>query len=131
MPRLLLIEDNEMNRDMLARRLTRRGYDMSLATDGQEGLDMATASTPDLVILDLRLPKLDGIEVVRRLKGNPATQAIPVVVLTANALADTRRACRAAGGDAFETKPVDFKRLTVTIERLLDGRDAQDADDAL
>ena len=119
MARILLVEDNEMNRDMLSRRLIRRGYEVALAHDGQEGLEKAQ-SLPDLILMDMSLPGIDGWETTRRLKASPATAGIPVVALTAHALTDDRAKAMSAGCDAFATKPVEFQILTVeTIERLL------------
>jgi CheY-like chemotaxis protein len=123
MSRILLVEDNEMNRDMLSRRLIRRGYEVVQATDGQEGLDMAQAQ-PDLILMDMSLPVVDGWEATRRLKANPATARIPVVALTAHALTDDREKATRAGCDAFATKPVEFQLLIETIERLLRDRTA-------
>ncbi len=121
MARILLVEDNEMNRDMLSRRLIRRGYEVILATDGQEGLDAAVRDSPDLILMDMGLPVIDGWEATRRLKQSPLTSKIPVVALTAHALSDDREKTSQAGCDAYETKPVDLPRLLATIERLLDG----------
>lgn len=118
MPRILLVEDNEMNRDMLSRRLIRRGYDVALAIDGQEGLDMAQ-SLPDLILMDMSLPGIDGWEATRRLKASPDTARIPVVALTAHALADDRERATRAGCDAFATKPVEFQALLEIMDRLL------------
>jgi CheY-like chemotaxis protein len=121
MPRILLVEDNEMNRDMLSRRLIRKGYEVFLANDGQEGLDMALAQ-PDLILMDMSLPLVDGWEATRRIKANPTTARIPVVALTAHALTDDRERATRAGCDAFATKPVEFQLLIETIERLLRDR---------
>jgi CheY-like chemotaxis protein len=119
MPRILLVEDNDMNRDMLSRRLERRGYDVLIAVDGAAGVQMATEQTPDLVIMDLRLPVLDGWEATRRIKAHPVTCGTPVVALTADAFVEDREKALAAGCDGFETKPVEFHRLLMTIELLL------------
>lgn len=120
MAKILLVEDNELNRDMLSRRLARRGYTVVLAEDGLEGLSRAQQEHPDLVIMDMSLPGMDGWEATRRLKGTPATAAIPVLALTAHALAEDRERTKAAGCDDFDTKPVDFARLVEKIEALLD-----------
>jgi CheY-like chemotaxis protein len=125
MARILLVEDNEMNRDMLSRRLIRRGYQVILAQDGQEGLDAARNQSPDLILMDMSLPVIDGWEATRRLKSTPATAGIPVVALTAHALSDDREKATRAGCDAYETKPVELPRLLETIERLLGARERQ------
>jgi CheY-like chemotaxis protein len=125
MARILLVEDNEMNRDMLSRRLAKRGYEVILARDGQEGLDVAGSSFPDLILMDMSLPVMDGWEATRRLKEAPATARIPVVALTAHALTDDREKATRAGCDAYETKPIELPRLLETIERLLKGRATQ------
>ena len=122
MPRILLVEDNEMNRDMLSRRLARRGYDVLVAVDGEAGLDMATREMPGLILMDMSLPGLDGWEATRRLKANPATQPIRVIALTAHAMAGDREKALAAGCDDFDTKPVDYERLLGKIEALLVGK---------
>jgi two-component system cell cycle response regulator DivK len=122
MARILLVEDNEMNRDMLSRRLIRRGYDVILAEDGQEGIDAAATQAPDIILMDMSLPVVDGWEATRRLKDAPATARIPVVALTAHALTDDREKATRAGCDAYETKPVELPRLLETIERLLQAR---------
>ena len=119
MPKILLVEDNEMNRDMLARRLEDKGYDVVLATDGAQGLAMARSEQPELILMDLSLPEIDGWEVTRRLKAESKTVHIPVMVLTARAMASDRDKAFAAGCDDFDTKPVDFKRLLAKIEHLL------------
>lgn len=119
MPRILLVEDNEMNRDMLSRRLIRRGYDVILAQDGKEALDAAVAQKPDLILMDMSLPVLDGWEATRRLKEDLTTAHIPVVALTAHALSNDRERATRAGCDAYETKPVELSRLLETIEKLL------------
>ncbi len=119
MAKILLVEDNEINRDMLARRLQRRGFEVSLAEDGPEGLRKATVCCPDLILMDLSLPLLDGWEVTRRLKADRATAAIPVVALTAHAMTGDRDRALAAGCDDFETKPIDFSRLLRKIEKMV------------
>jgi two-component system cell cycle response regulator DivK len=119
MKKLLLVEDNEMNRDMLSRRLARRGYEILVATDGAEGLAEATRHLPDLIIMDMSLPVLDGWESTQALRGQPATRSIPVLALTAHAMAGERERALAAGCNDYDTKPVDFTRLLGKIETLL------------
>lgn len=119
MPRILLVEDNEMNRDMLSRRLRRKGYSVAIAEDGEQGLTMACTEMPDLILMDISLPFLDGVEVTRRLKANPRTSQIPVIVLTAHALVRDRERSFDAGCDDYDTKPVDFGRLIGKIENFL------------
>jgi len=119
MARILLVEDNEMNRDMLSRRLTRRGYEVSIAVDGQQGLDVAMAEKPELILLDMSLPILDGWEVARRLKGDETMRPIPVIALTAHAMAGDRERAIEAGCDDYDTKPVELPRLIEKIETLL------------
>jgi len=121
--RILIVEDNEMNRDMLSRRLARRGYEVAIAVDGEQGLAMAQAEPPALILMDMSLPGLDGWEATRRLKTMPETRAIPVIALTAHAMAGDREKAVAAGCDDFDTKPVDLTRLLEKIEALL-GRPA-------
>jgi CheY-like chemotaxis protein len=111
MPKVLLVEDNEMNRDMLSRRLVRNGYDVVIAVNGQEGLDMAAGEKPDLILMDMSLPVLDGWEATRRLKADPATSAIPVIALTAHAMESDKEKALAAGCDDFDTKPIELPRL--------------------
>jgi CheY-like chemotaxis protein len=120
MPRILLVEDNELIRDMMARRLQRRGYEILGAADGAEGLARAQADHPNLIIMDMSLPVMDGWTVTRRLKAAPATRTIPVIALTAHAMAGDREACLAAGCDEYDTEPVDFARLVAKIQALLD-----------
>lgn len=119
MTRILLVEDNEMNRDMLSRRLRRRGFEVLIAADGEEGVSMAAAEKPDLVLMDMSLPILDGWEATRRLKTTPDTERIPVIGLTAHAMATDREKCLEAGCDDYDTKPVELGRLLEKIERLL------------
>jgi CheY-like chemotaxis protein len=119
MPKILLVEDNEMNRDMLSRRLARKGYDVVMATDGQLGIDMANSQAPDLILMDLDLPIVDGWEATRRIKGADATRAIPVIALTAHAMVGDREKAMAAGCDDYDTKPIEFPRLLGKIESLL------------
>ena len=119
MTKILLVEDNEMNRDMLSRRLMRKGYQVILATDGQDGVDTAVSQLPDLVLMDMSLPVLDGWEATRRLKAEPATRRIPVIALTAHAMSSDRGKALEAGCDDYDTKPVDLPRLLGKIEALL------------
>jgi CheY-like chemotaxis protein len=119
MPKILIVEDDEMNRDMLSRRLVRRGYDVVMAVDGGEGVVKATTERPDLILMDMSLPEVDGWEATRQLKGSPATRAIPVIALTAHAMADDERKAMDAGCDDFDTKPVELTRLLGKIEALL------------
>jgi two-component system cell cycle response regulator DivK len=119
MPKILLIEDNEMNRDMLSRRLLRRGYEVVVAVDGQEGVAKARAEAPALVLMDMSLPVLDGWEATRALRADPATRSIPVIALTAHAMAGDREKALAAGCDDFDTKPIELERLIGKIEALL------------
>jgi len=121
MAKILLVEDNEMNRDMLSRRLQRRGYEVVLAIDGQSGVEMAQTEAPDLVLMDMSLPTLDGWEATRRLKADAATQHIPVIALTAHAMSGDREKALEAGCDDYDTKPVEFPRLLGKIEAQLSG----------
>jgi CheY-like chemotaxis protein len=122
MPKLLLIEDNDMNRDMLLRRLERRGYTVVIAVDGQQGLALAHAAEPDLILMDMSLPVLDGWEATRRLKADPLRQHIPILALTAHAMQGDRQKSLEAGCDDYDTKPIDFQRLLGKIRALLDER---------
>lgn len=119
MQRILLVEDNEMNRDMLSRRLQRRGYEVIIALDGEEGVSMAISQRPDLILMDMSLPVLDGWEATGRLKVNPETAAIPVIALTSHAMAGDREKALSAGCDDYDTKPVDFERLIEKIGNFL------------
>jgi two-component system cell cycle response regulator DivK len=119
MPKILLVEDNEMNRDMLSRRLIKKGYEVVMALDGEQALEMARAEAPDLILMDISLPGLDGWEATRRLKARPETKAIPIIALTAHAMAGDREKCLEAGCDDYDTKPVEFPRLLGKIEGLL------------
>lgn len=121
MPKILLVEDNEMNRDMLWRRLQRRGYEVVLAMDGQNGVEKARAEAPDLVLMDMSLPILDGWEATRRLKADTATQHIPIIALTAHAMSSDREKALEAGCDDYDTKPIELPRLLQKIETLLSG----------
>jgi CheY-like chemotaxis protein len=121
MPRILLVEDNEMNRDMLSRRLQRRGYEVVLALDGEAGVEMAKTEAPQLILMDMSLPVLDGWEATRRLKADPATRHIPVIALTAHAMSSDRDKALEAGCDDYDTKPVELPRLLDKIAALLGG----------
>ena len=120
--KILLVEDNEMNRDMLSRRLVRKGYDIVVAIDGQQALDMAAAESPDLILMDMSLPVIDGWETTRRVKANPDTKAIPIIALTAHAMVEDKDKAIEAGCDDFDTKPVDIQRLVDKIQALLGER---------
>ncbi len=117
--RILLVEDNELNRDMLSRRLGKKGFEVMLATDGREGVELAKAQAPDLILMDMRLPDMDGWAVTRQLKVDEATSHIPVIALTAHAMDRDRDAALQAGCDDFDTKPVELERLLGKIEALL------------
>jgi CheY-like chemotaxis protein len=121
MPRLLLVEDNEESRDGLSRHLQRKGFEVLTAADGRQGLEAARAGAPDLVLMDMSLPVLDGWEATRQLKADPATRHIPVIALTAHAMAGDREKALAAGCDEYDTKPVEFARLLGKIRGLLGG----------
>ncbi|MES2521978.1 MAG: response regulator [Gemmatimonadota bacterium] len=121
--RVLLVEDNELNRDMLSRRLVRRGFEVAMALDGAEGLRMTREQRPDIVLLDMSLPVMDGMEVARQLKADPATKGIPLLALTAHAMTEDRERALAAGCDDFDTKPVDLARLLEKMTALL-GRES-------
>lgn len=120
MATILLVEDNEMNRDVLSRRLSRRGFQTLIATDGKQGIAMAREQLPDLILMDMRLPVVDGWEATRQIKAAPETQSIPIIALTAHAIAGDREKALAAGCDDYEAKPVDFPRLIAKIQTLLD-----------
>jgi CheY-like chemotaxis protein len=119
MNKILLVEDNEMNRDMLTRRLERKGFEVVIAVDGKAGVDMASSASPDIILMDLSLPVMDGWEATRQIKADPATQSIPVIALTAHAMAGDEKKALEAGCDDYDTKPVDLKRLLGKIENLL------------
>jgi two-component system cell cycle response regulator DivK len=121
MAKILLVEDNEMNRDMLSRRLARKGFEVVMAVDGQQGIEMAIGELPDLILMDMDLPIVDGWEATRRVKAGDTTRAIPVIALTAHAMVGDRDKAMAAGCDDYDTKPVDFPRLLGKIETLLGG----------
>ena len=119
MPKLLLVEDNEDNRDMLSRRLARKGYEVVCAVDGAEGVALAGSESPDLILMDMSLPLLDGWEATRQIKAADATRAVPIIALTAHAMAGDREKAVEAGCDDYDTKPVEFPRLLQKIETLL------------
>jgi two-component system cell cycle response regulator DivK len=122
MPRILLVEDNEMNRDMLSRRLSRRGFEVLVAQDGLEGLRVAREERPDVILLDMDLPVLDGWEAARRLKADETMRGIPIVALTAHAMSGDRERALEAGCDDYETKPIAFDRLLAKIAVLIEAR---------
>jgi CheY-like chemotaxis protein len=119
MPKILLVEDNEMNRDMLSRRLERKGFQIVIATDGAAGVAQAQATSPDLILMDMSLPVIDGWEATRQVKASPATRHIPVIALTAHAMAGDREKALEAGCDDYDTKPIELPRLLGKIEALL------------
>ena len=119
MSKILLVEDNEMNRDMLSRRLERKGYTVTIALDGAEGLQKARADAPDLILMDMSLPVVDGWEATRQLKADEATRSIPIIALTAHAMATDEQRARDAGCDDFDTKPIELPRLLGKMEALL------------
>jgi CheY-like chemotaxis protein len=119
MSKILLVEDNEMNRDMLSRRLKRKGYDVVSANDGARGITMAQSETPDLILMDISLPIMDGLQATRQLKAAPDTQGIPIIALTAHAMAGDREKCLEAGCNDYATKPVEFPQLLAKIESFL------------
>ena len=119
MPKILLVEDNEMNRDMLSRRLQRKGYQVVLALDGQSGVELAQSEAPDLILMDMSLPVLDGWEATRKLKAAPRTRAVPIIALTAHAMAGDRERAIESGCDDYDTKPIELPRLLGKIEALL------------
>ncbi len=120
MPKILLVEDNEMNQDMLARRLTRKGYEVVIAVDGGQGVAMARSEAPTLILMDMSLPVLDGWEATRQIKAAPETQAIPIIALTAHAMSGDREKAIEAGCDDYDTKPIELNRLLAKIEALLE-----------
>ena len=119
MAKILLVEDNEMNRDMLSRRLIRKGYEVVVGIDGQQGVDLASSESPDIILMDMSLPVIDGWEATRRVKAAPETSAIPIIALTAHAMASDREKALDAGCNDYDTKPVELPRLLEKIERLL------------
>ena len=123
MPKVLVVEDNEMNREMLSRRLERRGYEVITAVDGEDGVNKAQSESPDMILMDMDLPVLDGWAATRQLKDSPDTRLIPVIALTAHAMAGDREKAMDAGCDDYDTKPVEFSRLLEKMEKLL-GKEA-------
>jgi two-component system cell cycle response regulator DivK len=119
MPRVLLVEDNEMNRDMLSRRLARRGFEVLIAVDGEQGVEMARSEMPDLILMDMSLPVLDGWGAARQIKAEGSTQSIPLIALTAHAMAGDRDKALQAGCDDYDTKPIELPRLLDKMDRLL------------
>lgn len=119
MTKVLLVEDNEMNRDMLSRRLKKKGFDVVMAFDGQQGVDMASSEAPDIILLDMSLPVMDGWDAAGVLKGQDATKSIPIIALTAHAMAGDKEKALEAGCDDYDTKPVDFKRLLTKIQEFI------------
>ena len=119
MPKVLVVEDNEMNRDMLSRRLQRRGYEVIISVDGEDGVNKAASDSPDIILMDMDLPILDGWAATQKLKAAPETQSIPVIALTAHAMAGDREKALEAGCDDYDTKPVEIARLIEKIETLL------------
>ena len=124
MPRILLVEDNEMNRDMLSRRLARKNYEVLVAVDGEEGVAMAGSEAPDLILMDMSLPVVDGWDATRRLKASPETEAIPIIALTAHAMAGDREKAIEAGCDDYDTKPIELPRLLAKMEALMGEKKA-------
>jgi CheY-like chemotaxis protein len=116
MTKILIVEDNEMNRDMLSRRLERKGFNIVMAEDGKKGVDMSLSESPDLILMDLSLPIMDGWEATSTIKANPETKDIPIIVLTAHAMAGDREKALEAGADEYDTKPIEFKRLLGKIK---------------
>ena len=125
MAKILLIEDNEMNRDMLSRRLQRKGYVVALAFDGVRGVECATEDAPDLILMDMSLPVMDGWEATRRLKSAPATSGIPIIALTAHAMGGDEQKAKEAGCDDYDTKPIELPRLLEKMEKLLGSKSGQ------
>jgi CheY-like chemotaxis protein len=121
MAKILLVEDNEMNRDMLSRRLERKGHQVVIAVDGQQAIEFAAAETPDLILMDMSLPVVDGWEATRRLKADAATQRIPIIALTAHAMPEDERKAREVGCNDYDTKPIELPRLLAKMEALLDS----------
>jgi len=119
MTKILIVEDNEMNRDMLSRRLSRKGFDVEVAVDGQQGVDMAASLMPDVVLMDMSLPVMDGWAATKTLRGNPATAGLKIIALTAHAMDGDRQKAMQAGCDDYDTKPIDLKRLLEKIEAVL------------
>lgn len=122
MPKILLVEDNEMNSDMLSRRLQRKGHQVILAVDGAQGVELAQSQNPDLILMDMSLPIMDGWQATQQLKSTPQTHSIPIIALTAHAMAGDREKCLEVGCDDYDTKPVDFSRLLGKIQALLEKK---------
>lgn len=122
MTKILLVEDNELNRDMLSRRLQRKGYEVVTAVDGQQGVAMALSEKPDLILMDMSLPVMDGWTATQQIKANPETKALPVIALTAHAMTSDREKAMECGCDDFDTKPIDFVRLLEKMQKLLPGK---------
>jgi CheY-like chemotaxis protein len=122
MAKILLVEDNEMNRDMLSRRLERRGYEVVIAVDGQQGVDLAQSSSPDLILMDMSLPVIDGWEATRQLKAMDRMKAVPIIALTAHAMSGDREKALDAGCNDYDTKPIELPRLLGKIEALLGAK---------
>ncbi len=122
MPKVLLVEDNEMNRDMLSRRLARQGFEVLMAVDGEQGVQMAKAEMPDLILMDMSLPVLDGWGATRQIKAEISTQTIPLIALTAHAMAGDREKALQAGCDDYDTKPIELPRLLEKMDRLLNEK---------
>ncbi len=121
MAKILIVEDNELNRDMLSRRLMRKGYEIVMAEDGQKGVDMSISENPDLILMDLSLPVMDGWEATSTIKNSEETKKIPIIVLTAHAMAGDREKALEAGADEYDTKPIEFKRLLGKIKDFLNN----------
>jgi CheY-like chemotaxis protein len=122
MSKILLVEDNEMNRDMLSRRLQRKGHEVLIALDGRQGIELAQAQQPDLILMDMSLPVMDGWQATQQLKAAPETGGIPIIALTAHAMAGDREKCLEVGCDDYDTKPVEFSRLLAKIQALLEKK---------
>jgi CheY-like chemotaxis protein len=122
MSKILLVEDNEMNRDMLSRRLQRKGHDVLIALDGVQGVELAQSQNPDLILMDMSLPIMDGWEATQQLKAAPETRGIPIIALTAHAMAGDREKCLEVGCDDYDTKPIEFSRLLGKIQALLEKK---------
>ena len=125
MSKILLVEDNEMNRDMLSRRLTRKGFEVLIAIDGREAIDLARSELPDLILMDMSLPVIDGWEATRRLKADQTTSGIPIIALTAHAMSGDREKCQEAGCDDYDTKPIELQRLLEIMQKHLAPREKQ------
>lgn len=122
MTKILLVEDNEMNRDMLSRRLKRRGYEVLMAVSGEDGVAMANSETPDLILMDMSLPVMDGWQATKNIKSNPATESIPIIALTAHAMAGDREKALEVGCDDYDTKPIELSRLLTKIQSFIEVR---------